>query len=187
MTPMDTFTPQIVGLLALLTIAGQLLSIMLLVVVLLRRKSAAVPACRWVAAHGLLFMLIIAATATAGSLYFSEIALWTPCKLCWFQRIFMYPQVPLLLVALWKHDRGIATYILLLSVIGMVFSSVHYTEQVMAALQPPSDPLEPCDLTGVSCASAPSFYFGYITIPMMAFTAFLLNALIARTAMRMKS
>ena len=29
--------------------------------------------------------------AMAGSLYFSESANFVPCKLCWFQRIAMYP------------------------------------------------------------------------------------------------
>ena len=34
---------------------------------------------------------LVAATATAGSLYFSEVADFVPCRLCWFQRIAMYP------------------------------------------------------------------------------------------------
>ena len=29
---------------------------------------------------------LVAAVATAGSLYFSEIADYVPCRLCWFQR-----------------------------------------------------------------------------------------------------
>ena len=36
---------------------------------------------------------LVAATATAGSLYFSEVAHFLPCRLCWFQRVAMYPAV----------------------------------------------------------------------------------------------
>ena len=35
--------------------------------------------------------LAVAGVATLGSLYFSEIADFVPCRLCWFQRILMYP------------------------------------------------------------------------------------------------
>ncbi|HVA30104.1 MAG TPA: disulfide bond formation protein B, partial [Gaiellaceae bacterium] len=34
---------------------------------------------------------VVAAIATGGSLFFSEIAHFVPCELCWFQRICMYP------------------------------------------------------------------------------------------------
>ncbi len=160
---------------ALLTIAGQVIALVLLVILLFRLEGGAG---RWVGAHGLGLMLAVALLATAGSLYFSEIAGWTPCKLCWFQRIFMYPQVFLLAFALWKRDRGIAPYILILSVIGLLFASYHYGEQVWAALHPvPEGGLVPCDETGVSCRSTPFFRFGYVTIPLMAATAFLLNIL----------
>jgi disulfide bond formation protein DsbB len=90
----------------------------------------------------------------------------------------MYPQVFLLAYAIWKKDRGIAPYILILCVIGFLIAAWHYGEQVQLALNPlDPDLAKPCDQTGVSCARTPIFEFGYITIPMMALTAFLLNAL----------
>ena len=46
--------------------------------------------------HARILSFIIALTATVGSLFFSEIAKFTPCILCWWQRIFMYPQVILI-------------------------------------------------------------------------------------------
>ena len=46
----------------------------------------------WVAA-------VVALTATAGSLYFSEVAGFEPCALCWYQRIAMYPLVLILGIA----------------------------------------------------------------------------------------
>jgi len=128
--------------------------------------------------RALLLMLIVATTATLGSLFLSEIAGWTPCKDCWLQRIFMYPQVVLLAIALWKGDRGIAKYILALCVIGAVLSLHHYIEQIYATFfAPPTDPLVPCDASGVSCSKTYTFRYGYITVPMMALTGFVLNAL----------
>lgn len=160
-----------------LTVIGQLLSVFFLV--LLLAKGSRLTAVRErIGSHALLLMLIVALLATLGSLFFSDIAGWTPCKLCWYQRIFMYPQVVLLAIALWKRDKQIALYILALSLIGMAIATLHYSEQVQLALNPLNPDLsKPCDQTGVSCARTPVFEFGYITIPMMALTAFLLNAL----------
>lgn len=162
---------------SVLTVIGQLLSLLLLLLLAVKVGRLAILKA-WIGSHGILLMLIVAWAATLGSLFFSEIAGWTPCKLCWFQRIFMYPQAVLLAIALWKRDRNIAFYILILSLIGMVFAAVHYGEQVQLALHPLDPDLgKPCDNTGISCARTPIFEFGYITIPMMALTAFVMNAL----------
>ena len=141
----------------------------------------------YVSKHALLLMLIVATIATVGSLFLSEIAGWTPCKYCWLQRIFMYPQVVLLSIALWKRDRGVAQYILALCVIGAVLSTYHYIEQIQATFfAPPEDALVPCDASGVSCSKTYTFRFGYITIPMMALTGFVLNALGSLIVLRKK-
>lgn len=161
----------LVACLSVLTVAGQLIVIGLAALLLTKPAS---PLLKKISDNGLLLMFIVALLATLGSLYFSEIALWTPCKKCWLQRIFMYPQVLMTGLALWKRDGNIAPYILVLSIVGLIIAGVHYEEQVSAALFPPPTEV-PCDETGVSCASTPFFHFGYITIPMMAFTAFALN------------
>jgi disulfide bond formation protein DsbB len=127
-------------------------------------------------------MLLVALTVSSGSLFFSEGAGWTPCKDCWFQRIFMYPQVPLLALALVLRDRHIAPYILLLCLIGASFSVNQYVGQVRTILLPAlagtcGDPTTNCNVTQI-------FKLGYITIPMMALTAFTLNALVAWTMVR---
>ena len=51
---------------------------------------------------------LVAATATAGSLYFSEVANLPPCRLCWFQRICMYPMSAILLIGAIRRDRAVA-------------------------------------------------------------------------------
>lgn len=71
----------------------------------------------------------ISLIATLGSLYFSEILKFIPCDLCWFQRIFMYPQVVLLGLAAIRKEYGIARYSLALSIIGGAISLYHYALQ----------------------------------------------------------
>ncbi|MDA1515628.1 disulfide bond formation protein B, partial [Bacillus cereus group sp. TH40LC] len=44
--------------------------------------------------------LFISLIATCGSLYFSEILGFTPCNLCWYQRIFMYPLIFLIIISM---------------------------------------------------------------------------------------
>ena len=59
-------------------------------------RDAAVDA---IGPDALTLALCVALVATAGSLYFSEVAHFVPCKLCWYQRIAMYPLVPILAIA----------------------------------------------------------------------------------------
>ena len=120
--------------------------------------------------RALLIAFIVALAATLGSLFYSEIAHYEPCKLCWFQRIFLYPQVVLLGIALLKNDKGITPYAIMLSAIGGVIALYHYLLQRGIA------PELPCSAVGLSASCSKVFVmsFGYITIPMMALTAFLL-------------
>jgi len=147
-----------------------------------RRPNAAI---NFIGKNSVVLMFTVACTASMGSLFFSEIAGWPPCKLCWLQRIFMYPQVILLGVALWRKETRILPYVLFLCLVGMSISIVHYSEQVLAMIDPIGyDQSVPCDFSGISCRAAYIQVFGYITVPMLALTAFLSNALIAISAMR---
>lgn len=119
--------------------------------------------------YALPFAFTVAVVSTLGSLYFSEIAGFEPCRLCWFQRIFMYPQAVLLGIALLKKDKGIFSYAIPLSIIGGSISAYNYWIQVM-----PVAATAACSVTGPSCASSPFFSYGYITIAFMALTGFVL-------------
>src|SRR5579864_8782128 len=55
---------------------------------------------------------VVAAIGTGGSLFFSEIAGFVPCDLCWFQRICMYPLSILTLLAALRGDYRVVTYFL---------------------------------------------------------------------------
>ena len=69
---------------------------------------------------------LVATTASLGSLYMSEYGnLWTPCRFCWFQRIFMYPLAIILIIAAIRKDRGIKWYAAPLAGIGLLVSLWH--------------------------------------------------------------
>lgn len=112
--------------------------------------------------------LAVAGTAMAGSLYYSEIADYTPCKLCWFQRICMYPLVVILAVGTRRRDRAGATYALPLSVIGIGIAAYHAQLQ-----QFPNQESGFCTLDA-PCTAKQVDEFGFLTIPLMALSGFVL-------------
>jgi len=175
---LQQFTWNVVPFLSVLVVFGQLLIVALAALLLYEHATKRFTGIgTWLSRHGLTLMLIVALVATGGSLYFSEISGWNPCKYCWIQRIFMYPQIVLLLIALWKRDRTVARYILALSLIGAAYATYHYYIQMYDLIAAPTNPATPCDASGESCVKTPFTHFGYITIPMMALTGFILNAI----------
>lgn len=119
--------------------------------------------------YSLYLAWVVSIVATCGSLYLSEVLLFEPCRLCWFQRIFMYPQVILLGIASYKDDRKIISYVLPLSIIGGSISIFHYLEQMI----PSFAKVAPCSV-GISCSFDPLNWFGFITIPLLALIAFVM-------------
>ncbi|MFH5182001.1 disulfide oxidoreductase [Paenibacillus sp. TAB 01] len=119
--------------------------------------------------YGMYMAWVVSLVAVGGSLYFSEVLRFEPCKLCWFQRIFMYPQVILLGMACYKNDRRLIGYVLPLSIIGGCISLYHYAEQKVPGLAK----LLPCTI-GVPCDQDYIDWLGFITIPLLALTAFVL-------------
>ncbi|GEL78621.1 disulfide oxidoreductase [Tenuibacillus multivorans] len=117
----------------------------------------------------MLFAWIVAFVATLGSLYFSEIKLYEPCKLCWIQRIFMYPMVIILLIGIAIKDPKTVYHTTVFSIIGFLISSYHYLIQRIEALAEASPA---CGR--VSCTGAYIDRFGFISIPFLAGTAFLI-------------
>ncbi|MCM3668974.1 disulfide oxidoreductase [Mesobacillus maritimus] len=112
---------------------------------------------------------IVSIVATLGSLYFSEIAGFIPCELCWYQRILMYPLVLLLGIATFQNDLNIKKYVLPFGLIGWLVSLNHYMVQKV----PGFAEIKPC-VNGVPCSAQYINWFGFITIPFLAFTAFTL-------------
>lgn len=131
------------------------------------------------AGAGLWLAFAIAAVATLGSLYLSGGAGFTPCVLCWYQRIAMYPLSLILAIAAWRRDVGVRTYVIPLAAIGALVSCYHIVIERFPALESGScDPTNPCSLIWVQ-------HFGFVTIPTMALAGFL--AIITTCALNPRS
>jgi disulfide bond formation protein DsbB len=109
----------------------------------------------------------VAAVATAGSLFFSEYSDFVPCRLCWFQRIAMYPLAVLLLIAAIRRDRrGGALYALPFPIVGAAVAIYHvYIERNPEAESASCKVSAPCSLKWIE-------ELGYVTLPVLALTAF---------------
>ncbi|HET7168974.1 MAG TPA: disulfide oxidoreductase [Candidatus Limnocylindrales bacterium] len=121
-----------------------------------------------IAPHALSLAWFVALLATTGSLYFSEIAGFTPCTLCWYQRIAMYPLVVILAIGAARRERAAAWYAGALAGIGAVISAYHVALEWIPSLD-----------TGACAASTPCTLvwfrmLGFISLPTLALTAFLL-------------
>jgi len=108
---------------------------------------------------------MVALVTTLGSLYYSQIADFVPCELCWFQRIAMYPLALLLLIAAVRRDRGIWIYVVPLAAIGAGISIYHTQLQAFPEQSSFCSTLTPCTTRYV-------WEFGFVSLPFMALTAF---------------
>ncbi len=156
-------------LLALGTMGSQVVAIILLAAMILRPRWSE-PVFRFLGRNGVLLAFLYAAVSAAMSLVYSEVIGFDPCKLCWLQRIFMYPQVVLLGIAAYKKDPDVADYSIGLSLVGGLIAVYH------TYIQLGGSPLIPCSRVGYipRCSQRYVFEFGYITIPVMALTAFVM-------------
>ncbi len=110
---------------------------------------------------------VVALTATVGSLFFSEVMQLPPCVLCWYQRIAMYPLVVIIGIGIIRRDNQLKNYALPICLVGLAISIYH--NLLYYGILPES--IAPCT-EGISCTSRQIEWLGFITIPLMALTAF---------------
>ena len=116
----------------------------------------------------LLFLAwLLAAGATAGSLFFSSVMGLTPCVLCWYQRIFLFPLVVVLARGLFPLDLGAVKYAWPLVAGGLLTAAYH---NLLYLGLVPKD-LQPCG-KGVSCTDEGMALFGFVSIPLLSLLAF---------------
>jgi len=147
---------RFVALLALTALVGGLL---LLVPPVRARAGFLAPSRLWLAA-------VVALTSTAGSLVYSEAFNFEPCRLCWYQRIAMYPLGLILAIAAWKRDWAVRRYAVALAGVGAVLAAYHYALQTFPGLDSGA-----CSV-GVPCTAKYVNEFGFISIPFMAVCGF---------------
>ena len=121
--------------------------------------------------NALYVALFVAWVAMSGSLYMSEVLAWIPCTWCWYQRILMYPIGPILALGLVKRERNLPYYALLLAIPGSLASIYHILLQKV----PYFTLLETCT-SSVPCSGDYLIRLGipFVTIPMLALTAFII-------------
>ena len=158
---------------ATVVLLSQCLAVLTLLALIVGKKDA--KPLKFLARNSTLLALIVAVTAVCSSLIFSDFYKMNPCKLCWYQRIFIFPQIILLGVALWKkHHDQVTTYSIVCACIAIPISIFHYLLQMTDA--PAIHGFAPCDVTGQapSCSGYYVIMYEYITIPMMALTTSIL-------------
>lgn len=119
---------------------------------------------RWL----LLAAWLMALVGTVGSLFFSEVMLYPPCVLCWYQRIALYPLVLIIGVGIATADRRVVRYALPLALAGLAIAVYH--NLLYYGFIPES--ISPCT-EGVPCNAVQIELAGFITIPLMALGGFM--------------
>ena len=150
---------------ALLALVANVAVVAIVVAALMRRLDALADL---LAGSALTGAFVVALLATAGSLYFSEVAQYEPCTLCWYQRIAMYPLVVILGIAAWRGDTRVRRYVVPLVGIGAAIALYHYALERVPALD-----------SGVCSSAVPCTFvwfeeLGFISLPYLALSAFLL-------------
>lgn len=115
---------------------------------------------------------MVASVSTLGALFLGEVMGYTPCVLCWYQRIGMFPLVLILAAGLFPFDRGVVRYALPLALAGWLLAVFHWA--VASGLVP--ERATPCS-QGVPCSVEQISWFGFLTLPLLSVLAF--SAIIA--------
>ena len=153
------------ALLSLLCVAGV---IGVVVLSLLRRSapdSAAAGLFDDIGRSALWLAALVAVVTMGGSLYYSQVAGFVPCELCWFQRIAMYPLALLLTIAAVRRDDRIWIYAVPQAAIGAAIA-VYHTQ-----LQAFPDQGGFCSTT-TPCTTRYVWEFKFVSLPFMALSAF---------------
>lgn len=123
----------------------------------------------------------VAAVTMAGSLYYSEYVNFEPCKLCWFQRIALYPMTIIMLVAALRKDVLVKFYVVPVLVVGALVSIYHYQyewfpgqESTFCSVVPGETP---CNVTWFRS-------FGFMSLAYMALSSALVMIALVLLARR---
>jgi disulfide bond formation protein DsbB len=168
-------TTDIVIALSVLGVVGQVLVAIGIVVALLALAGVRGPL-DWIRnllwGYELWGAFVVAAIATGGSLFYSQVAGFIPCEFCWFQRVLMYPLSILTLLIAARGDNRAARYLIPLPIVGAGTSIYHMLIEQDVIHEPKACSLSAPGGCGTNWIANHSF--GYLTIPTLALTAFLL-------------
>jgi disulfide bond formation protein DsbB len=110
---------------------------------------------------------LVALSATLGALFVGEVLGQTPCLLCWYQRIAMFPLALILGIACLRDDGGIRIYAMPAALAGAAIATWHslvYFDVAPAGIAPCGQ--------GPSCQGADMTLFGSLPLPVLSLGAF---------------
>ena len=176
---MTPFVQSVTNFLSALTVIGDGLAVFLFLILVtpLKRGGWGRKIETFFGKNAVWFAFLIAAGSVAGSLFYSQVAHFEPCLLCWIQRAFLYTEAVILFVAIMarrdefrrKYGGFVRRITLWLSVIGAPVAAYHVYLQLSGI-----NALLPCSAVGPSCELVYFIQYGYVTIPTMSLTAFVL-------------
>lgn len=96
----------------------------------------------------------------------------TPCDMCWFARILMYPLVILGIIAWKRNDASMYSPILILSWLGIILEYYQYWFQMSNTVEEVKSVI--CGVSAeASCAATDVIYWWWLTIPLLCLIAFI--------------
>ena len=117
--------------------------------------------------RALLIAWLVATAGVLGSLTLCEGRGWTPCFLCWYQRICLWPLAILLGLAWFRRSRVVVPYALPQAVLGLALAAYQVVIQEFIG----KDVLGVCR-AGPDCAAKIDIGLGPVSIPMLSLAAF---------------
>jgi disulfide bond formation protein DsbB len=161
-----------------LTAAGSLV-ILLFLVLLIVSWLTDNPIAAWTAKNATIILRVIFAGAVIGSLIYSNYFGYTPCLLCWYERICIYPVAILLFTDSLRKSALLQRQVVLLSSAGFLIALYHNFITVF-----PNVGDTVCDTVGVSCQTRYVYQFGFVSIPLMSAIVLLSGIIISALALR---
>lgn len=116
--------------------------------------------------------LTISAAAIFGSLFFSEVMKLPPCNLCWYQRILLYPVALIVLTGIYLQSSDTNRFVAPFAWLGLgiaVYHNLIYYKIIQVII--------PCT-ESAPCTAQQLNYLGFITIPLLSASAFLMLSII---------
>ena len=160
---MSNFTVIFNHILGIATLLGQIALFGMFVLYFLKKNTLS----RFFADYALNLTVLVLGAGVFLSLFYSEVLGILPCDLCWYQRIFIYSGFVIGVAGLWKKDKKILDYIMVLTVICLLIGINHYYVQWGGAS------LIPCSASVLAspCVKREVLELGYITIPLMSISS----------------
>jgi len=91
----------------------------------------------WIRKYALYFAWVISLIGLLISVYYGEVLNLEPCRLCWYQRIGLFPLALFLGIACYKSNRNLALYTLPLVAFGGIFAFYQTLIQIFPKLHSP--------------------------------------------------